>query len=65
VDNSGDRWTWFVFGVKLPSLGSSRKPKVDALAQDVEPAQTVVDKAHNHRDDYDCDYPADESVDES
>jgi len=50
---------------KTPVPAHRAMCRVDALAQNVEPAQTVVDKAHNHRNDYDCDYPADESVDES
>jgi len=35
------------------------------LADDMEPTKAVEDKANNHGDYDDCDYPANESVDET
>lgn len=51
-------------------LSSGRKSTAKAvfflcLTNDVKPAQAVIDEPHNHRDDDDCDNPANEGINQT
>jgi len=53
------------YSERLGGLRPRKRGFFPILTNDMEPAQSVIDEPHNHRDDDDCDDPANEGINET